>query len=91
MRLYACVCVWAHMCASIVCIKGPEVINQVSPATFKQLLLLCLFLCVWRGNMCMPHGVDVGVRGQTMEVSSLFLPCRSWGLDPGQRAWRAGQ
>lgn len=22
--------------------------------------------------MCMPHGVDVGVRGQTMGVSSLF-------------------
>lgn len=43
---------------------------------------VCMFVC--------QHTVHVEVRGQLLEICSLFPSCVSWGLNPGHQAYLQG-
>lgn len=46
----------------------------------------CVYMCTCvhvYAYMCMRHGACIGVKGQFMLISSLFLSCGLWGLDSG--------
>jgi len=38
--------------------------------------------------MCICYDIHVEVRGQPIEVHSLFVPCGSWGINSGYETWR---